>query len=80
MYTQHYQYCLSGDGYEFDDEGIHSISVAKNEPTVLFLLQYRSTNKAFTSLFTPTEEMPSLNGLYSPMTPKEVEAHLNQIF
>ena len=63
-----------GEGYFCDEITIHTISVSRFQPTVLFLLQYRDIRTP-TNLFTRESTPPSLDGLYERLTPEEVAHH-----
>lgn len=57
----------AGQSYSMDDKEIHTIWVPPNRLTILFLLQYETTAKGATRLFTRNGAEPDLRGLYTPM-------------
>ncbi len=69
-----YHALYPGDGYYLDTDQIHTIAV--EQPTILFLIQYADT-KAETTLYSRSAKPPRLDGLYTRMSPEKVRALLD---
>ena len=70
---------FSGHGYSVDEHEIHTLLPVREDPTVLFLLQYHDSQPR-SSVFPLRGEEMSMSGLYQKPTEDDIERMYDDVY